>query len=76
MNYTRFAIYHKDEFREAYEDIDMGKVGQLLDDGDYLELGKLIWIRIDDAKESVEDDLPQERGDIEAYKEFRDLNGG
>lgn len=74
MNYSRFAIDHKDECREAYGDIDMGKVGQLLDEGDYLELGKLIWLRIDAAKESVEDDLPQEKGDIEAYKEYRDLN--
>lgn len=74
MNYASFATNFKDEFREAYEDISMHQIGCLLDAGNYAEIGKLIWMRIDAAKESVEDDFPKERGDIEVYKEHRDLS--
>lgn len=74
MRYVDFATNFKVECREAYGDICMHQIGCLLDAGNYAEIGKLIWMRWEAAKESVEDDFPQTRGDCEAYKEHRDLS--
>ena len=74
MNYKEFNADFPLEFREAFEDLDMSRIAGLLDNPDLAEIGRLVWMNIDAAKESIEDDLPSERDDCSAHKEHRDLN--